>query len=73
MAGKHLRAVEGEPAPDAWFATQAQALLTKALADKPTALVLVWETETHLKRGAVPMSELLIEGMLRALMETPEE
>ena len=66
---RHLEAVQGEAAPDAWFAADAQALLTKALADKPTALVMLWEAETGIMRGAVPRSDTLIAGMVGLIYE----
>jgi hypothetical protein len=62
---KHLQAVmQGEPAPDRWFEEQATALLARALADKPTSIVMLWETDHGVSPGSVPRSDALIRGTI---------
>jgi hypothetical protein len=68
----HLRAVQGDPAPDAWFAAQAQALLTRALTENPTAMVILWESASTISHGAVPASDALFLGMVRTIAEAME-
>lgn len=61
----HLQPIQdGEPAPDAWFAAQAQQLLVRILADKPSAITFLWETPEHIRRGSVPRSDALVLGMV---------
>lgn len=69
----HLRPVDGEPAPNAWIAAQALALVTKILAAQPTAIVIMWETANSFGTAAIPQSQALIDGMVRAQMIASED
>jgi hypothetical protein len=72
MSRARLQAVpQGEPAPDEWLVAMAQAALTKALAQRPTAMLIAWEGrdgEVHFV--SVPGAVTLAEGMAARLFYT---
>lgn len=72
MKRVHLAPVAGEPAPNAWFAAEAHALLTRVLAMGPTAIVILWEDDSTIHRGSVPRSDALVFGMVRSLHDAME-
>jgi hypothetical protein len=76
MAGKHLRAVSDEPAPEDWIADQLNALCLQILAARPTAVVVLWEAGDVYDWGSVPKSHALARGMLvevLRVMDAPDE
>jgi hypothetical protein len=72
MSRARLQAVpQGEPAPDEWLVTMAQAALTKALAQRPTALLIAWEDKSgDVQFASVPGAVTLAEGMAARLFYT---